>query len=399
MKINKIALVGSVSICALSVMLSPIKSDLPRGSFGVIEARAEGPGGEGSGAGSGGDGEGGGGGDPSGGDRGHGSSSGQAGGGQAGGGQASGSSGGAAAGQGGGRGGAGGASADRHGGRGDSGQRGDTSSQKGNGAVESGNKKARATPMRGEDEVTTALPVVDPTTVPAPSKMPSLPVTGDVGKLGASDHPTSEIGEAELTWLPPELVRLREAAERGDTQAQFSLAVAYEKGLFVSKDLSWAARWYGQAAYQGHSEAQYIYGNFKLVGTGTTQDLGLAYRWMKIAAQQGHQKAIEASAELEALLGIGTVYREQERASAFKPASGISLFDPPTVEYVQTKLAQIGYNPGPTDGLIGPRTTTALEIYKRDRGLNIQETLSKELLESIRRQPSGSERKLGSPAP
>jgi localization factor PodJL len=221
---------------------------------------------------------------------------------------------------------------------------------------------------------------------------------GEAETSGDSDRPTAEIEEASPKWLPRTLLHLREAAELGDAQAQFTLAVAYEKGLLVNEDLAWAARWYGQAAYQGHSEAQYIYGNFKLAGIGTKQDLGHAYRWMTIAARQGHQKASEASAQLEVRLGISALYLEREWANAFKPATGVSLFDPPTVEYVQTKLAKLGYAPGPADGFMGPRTAAALEKFKKDYGLAIEERLSKELLRMIHRESSEEEAQVGSPA-
>ena len=39
------------------------------------------------------------------------------------------------------------------------------------------------------------------------------------------------------------------------------------------------------------------------------------------------------------------------------------------VEAVQRRLAELGYEPGPADGLMGPRTREAIRALQRDRGL------------------------------
>jgi TPR repeat protein len=46
------------------------------------------------------------------------------------------------------------------------------------------------------------------------------------------------------------------AAEQGDVNAQWCLAVCYEKGNGVKKDLTNAIEWYTKAAEQGDKEAQ-----------------------------------------------------------------------------------------------------------------------------------------------
>jgi TPR repeat protein len=46
---------------------------------------------------------------------------------------------------------------------------------------------------------------------------------------------------------------LRKAAEQGNADAQFNLAVAYENGAGVPKNLAEAAKWYLKAAEQGES--------------------------------------------------------------------------------------------------------------------------------------------------
>jgi peptidoglycan hydrolase-like protein with peptidoglycan-binding domain len=40
-----------------------------------------------------------------------------------------------------------------------------------------------------------------------------------------------------------------------------------------------------------------------------------------------------------------------------------------TIARLQRQLHQVGYDPGPIDGLLGPRTLEALRRFLRDRGL------------------------------
>ena len=50
---------------------------------------------------------------------------------------------------------------------------------------------------------------------------------------------------------------LREAAEKGNAEAQFNLGLCYENGEGIQKDLQAAVNWYRQAAEKGNAEAQY----------------------------------------------------------------------------------------------------------------------------------------------
>lgn len=56
---------------------------------------------------------------------------------------------------------------------------------------------------------------------------------------------------------------------------------------------------------------------------------------------------------------------------------------------VQAGLAKLGYNPGPVDGVMGSRTSSAIRNYQRDNGLLVDGRASYELAQHI-------DRKLGS---
>jgi len=57
------------------------------------------------------------------------------------------------------------------------------------------------------------------------------------------------------TAIPPELAAIKQAATRGDANAQFELAVLYEYGRGMPHHLAEAYCWYVRAAEQGDARA------------------------------------------------------------------------------------------------------------------------------------------------
>ena len=56
---------------------------------------------------------------------------------------------------------------------------------------------------------------------------------------------------------------------------------------------------------------------------------------------------------------------------------------------VQQGLDQLGYDPGPVDGLYGPKTTDAIRRYQGDHGLLTDGRATAELVEHIEQQVAG----------
>jgi localization factor PodJL len=210
--------------------------------------------------------------------------------------------------------------------------------------------------------------------------LPAQPSAGE----GNPRSPEALLENVPLNGPHPTILRLQEAAELGNSEAQFRLGEAYETGQLVDQDTGWAARWYGRAAYQGHGEAQYRYALFKMGDRSVQQDVAESYRWLLLAAKQGHQKAQETGVDLELSLGIDLLYQQKAWVDAFKPSAEVFLSDPPTVEYLQAKLSGLGLDPGPADGSIGPRTKAALLAYQTEQGLEATGAPSPALLEKIR---------------
>ena len=53
------------------------------------------------------------------------------------------------------------------------------------------------------------------------------------------------------------------------------------------------------------------------------------------------------------------------------------------VRRVQTELDRLGYNPGPVDGALGLKTTSAIKRYQRNNGLNLTGLVDDDLLASM----------------
>jgi TPR repeat protein len=85
--------------------------------------------------------------------------------------------------------------------------------------------------------------------------------------------------------------RLRMQAERGNVEAQFALAQAYDRGRDVPKDKTEAVRWYRLAATQGDTFAQNALGDNYWEGTAVPKDDKEAARWWRLAAAQGFAPA------------------------------------------------------------------------------------------------------------
>ncbi|MGE3807714.1 MAG: tetratricopeptide repeat protein [Gemmataceae bacterium] len=103
---------------------------------------------------------------------------------------------------------------------------------------------------------------------------------------------------------------VREAAERGDANAQYRLALASDFGRGVPRDPAEAAKWYRKAADQGNAEAQNSLGSMYQHGQGVPVDYDNALSWYQKAAAQGHA---EATANIGALYDFGLGVAKDER--------------------------------------------------------------------------------------
>jgi len=85
--------------------------------------------------------------------------------------------------------------------------------------------------------------------------------------------------------------KLKEAAKRGEADAQHMLGLLYRAGDGVKQNYTKAKEYLEQAGKQGHAEAQYALGVLYKAGDGAKQDYEKAKEYFEQAAKQGHVKA------------------------------------------------------------------------------------------------------------
>ena len=81
---------------------------------------------------------------------------------------------------------------------------------------------------------------------------------------------------------------IRQAAEQGDRNSQFSLGQRYEAGKGgVERDLEKALLWYRKASGQGHAKAQFELGIAYRDGKGVQKDQVLGLMWLLLGQEKG----------------------------------------------------------------------------------------------------------------
>ncbi len=141
-------------------------------------------------------------------------------------------------------------------------------------------------------------------------------------------------------------------------------------------------------ANQGDAGAQFTLGTQYAAGDGVLQDYVAAHKWFNLAAAQGNNEAATAREKIMTHMTPGQIAAAQERARTWQPTTASSTADPtmketsniassgqPTPEqskefiwYIQQLMTDLGYNPGPVDGLIGQTTRAEIRSFQTDTG-------------------------------
>ncbi len=169
--------------------------------------------------------------------------------------------------------------------------------------------------------------------------------------------------EGALAWLT-------RAAVQGLPRAQFTLAEEYASGRRIRREPGWANVWYERAARQGDGEAALALARRARAGLVRGVDDAAAYFWSSIALKLGLREARRDRDEAGAALGADDRRDIDAVAAAWRPVAGGERVtgDPALTRFVQAELVANGFDAGPDDGVMGPRSTRALIAFKASQG-------------------------------
>ncbi len=117
------------------------------------------------------------------------------------------------------------------------------------------------------------------------------PLTAGLRAGGQQSRPKTNVSPASTHAGMRSLDELRVAAEKGDAEAEFTLAGLYYKGEGVQQDYNEAAKWYIKASEQNLWKAQFNLGAMYEDGLGVPQSYKKAVEWFTKAAEQNDPSA------------------------------------------------------------------------------------------------------------
>lgn len=114
--------------------------------------------------------------------------------------------------------------------------------------------------------------------------------------------------------------RYDQAAQSGDSNAQFYLGALYSSGIGRPKSDQELFRWFSRAADQGHSDAMLVLSALYAVGRGTPKDNVNAYKWAYIVSVGTHVEEFRNHARqlmslLETRMTAGELDKARSEAS------------------------------------------------------------------------------------
>jgi TPR repeat protein len=113
-----------------------------------------------------------------------------------------------------------------------------------------------------------------------------------------------ELGEGGAERPDPvrALVYYKEAALKGQSDAQNVLAIAFYNGNGVPKNLETARQWFLKAAQSGNPDAMFNLAAMMTKGEGGPKDLVRAYAWFALADRSGEENAAAAMKQVAAMM-------------------------------------------------------------------------------------------------
>jgi len=143
-------------------------------------------------------------------------------------------------------------------------------------------------------------PLLSPTVLPPPNRradalviaiaiaLPLLAAGFDIGLPSARSVGLKMLTAGDATGAVP---HLEAEARAGDASSAFALAMLYQNGDGVDRNLALAAGWFRRAALTGHGEAAYRLAEMTRIGAGVPKSTEDAIKWHQKAAGRGNADA------------------------------------------------------------------------------------------------------------
>ena len=187
------------------------------------------------------------------------------------------------------------------------------------------------------------------------------------------------------------------AAEAGNIQAMHDAGGMFINAGDAPENQTAAARWFEQGALHGVRDSQFNMALLYQEGFGVPVSLADAYAWFTIAANAGDSDAATRAQALRSELAPDSRRQAQDAAAGFTaregdpaaqglyPAQPWDLGATGLAARAQALLGELGYDPGPADGVLGDQTRRALVRFQRDAGIEPGSPLSADLIARLER--------------
>ncbi|WP_350332826.1 peptidoglycan-binding protein [Coralliovum pocilloporae] len=201
------------------------------------------------------------------------------------------------------------------------------------------------------------------------------------------------------------------AADLGNTKAMHNLAVLYAGNARGKPDFKQAVHWFTMAAEHGVRDSQYNLGILHFKGLGVKRNPSMSYQWFALAAQQGDRDSAskrdkvaatmtpEELREVESRIAIWKARKAPDLANVvLQPEDGWAdalpsaisqITNSPALDRVgqisqaQSLLGKLGYEAGPADGVMGPKTREAISSFQRASGMQVTGQVDQQLMTAL----------------
>lgn len=205
----------------------------------------------------------------------------------------------------------------------------------------------------------------------------------------------------------------RSAASNGDAESAYMLSRILLSAEYGMQNIGEGLNWLNQAAAAGNVSANRDLGVFYMTGKHGMEKSALrSFPYLEAGAAQNDEVCVMALAMIYGS-GMGVDKNPVQAARWFAKGRELGLPFPADmsnpdvvaalqplpdkgrittvqsvrtknlVQEVQTLLTQLGYNPGPADGVAGKNTRQAVREFQKKRGLKVTGEINSQLLEQL----------------